>query len=288
MRSVKSILSVCAQNFRKWQTDYRVWIIFLLMTIMTFSYSDDMSKLSVTLGTPVPFWTFPFLYSQFYTKLVFTVPIVFLFCNAPFTDKNQIFTIVRAGRIKWLCGQILYIVLASAVYYLFLFLVSILPAVFSGGITLEWGKTLTTLAAYPSVTLKSGTIFLEADFNVITYFQPLQAVWFTFLMSWISAVILGLIIFLCNITTGAKSLGIIVSTALIAETYVIKNSIGNNFRSLIYFSPVSWNTLDNIDVGGLTKNPTFTYCITVYALLVLVLTASILIFGRKKNLDIKE
>ncbi len=288
MRSVKSILSVCAQNFRKWQTDYRVWIIFLLMTIMAFSYADDMSKISATLGTPVPFWTFPFLYSQFYTKLIFTVPIVFLFCNAPFTDKNQIFMIVRAGRVKWLCGQILYIVLASAVYYLFLLLVSILPAVFSGAVTSDWGKTLTTFAVYPSVTLKSGTIFIEVNLNVITYFQPLQAVWFTFLMSWISAVILGLIIFLCNITTGTRSLGIIVSTALIAETYVVKNSLGNNFRSLIYFSPVSWNTLDCIDVGGLTKNPSFTYCITVYAVLVLVLIASIFIFGRKKSLDIKE
>ena len=52
-------------------------------------------------------------------------------------------------------------------------------------------------------------------------------------------------------------------------------------------SPLTWATLDGIDVGGLTVRPSFEYCISAYAVLIIVLTATIFILGRKKSLDVK-
>ena len=66
---------------------------------------------------------------------------------------------------------------------------------------------------------------------------------------------------------------------------VIENE---GWEVLLPFSPISWTTLDNIDVGGLSRNPTFTYCMCVYAGIIILLTVSIIFFGRKKSFDRKE
>lgn len=283
MRSLKTVISVCLQDLRKWQTDYRIWTIVVLMIIMVQIYIDDMRRIVVGLGTDMPVWIFPFLYQQYHTKLIFTLPVVLLFCNAPFADQNQIFVYMRTGRKKWLCGQILYIVVTSALYYIFLFIVSFLSTALYGGSGLEWGKTLQTVAT-SNAAQYFGSPFIDVSYTVVTFFTPLQAVWFTFLVSWLSAVVIGLIIFLCNLLSGTRLLGVLISSVLV----VLSMFVERGWQSIIKYSPISWNTLDNIDVGGLSANPSFTYCMCVYTGLIAALTVGILIFGSRKGLDIKE
>ncbi len=93
MGSVKTVWAVCAQNLRKWATDYRMWTIAALLIIMVQIYVDDIQKVAGLSGTSGSIWIFPFLYVQFHTKVIFTLPVVLMFCNAPFTDKNHIFVI---------------------------------------------------------------------------------------------------------------------------------------------------------------------------------------------------
>ena len=120
MGSIRSVQAICSQNLRKWASDYRMWTIAALLVIMVQIYVDDMQKIAVFLGTKISMWIFPFLYTNLHTKLIFTLPVVLMFCNAPFMDKNQVFVYTRASRAKWLLGQVLYIFIASALYYLFI------------------------------------------------------------------------------------------------------------------------------------------------------------------------
>ena len=120
MNFFKVSFSICLQNLRKWSKDYRIWSIFALLFIVIQIYVDDIKKLSLYLDCDIPVWIFPFMYSQYYTKVLFTVPIILLFCNAPFIDQNQLYIYIRSGRKKWLTGQILYIIAASFIYYLFI------------------------------------------------------------------------------------------------------------------------------------------------------------------------
>ena len=285
MRAGKSVIQIGMMNFRKWQTDYRIWCIGILLAVMTAIYADDMRKAAKLLGTDMPIWIFPFLYSQFHTKLIFMLGVVLMFCNAPFIDSNQVFVYMRSGRVKWLCGQILYIAAASAAYFLFLLAISLLFTMFSGGISLEWGKTLVSLSYDSRIHTMADAPFVEVSAKVITFFTPLQAIWFTFLISWLGGIVLGLLIFLCNLLCRSKLTGILVSSFLVVICSVIENE---GWEALLPFSPISWTTLDNIDVGGLSRNPTFTYCMCVYAGIIIMLTASIIIFGRKKSFDRKE
>ncbi len=285
MNSVKTVFSICLQNFRKWATDYRMWTIAVMLAVMTFVYADNVCRNAAALNTDVSIWIFPFIYVSRYMKLVFTLPVVLMFCDAPFIDKNQTFVMMRASRIKWLCGQILYIITASAVYYLFIFLLSILSTIFVADISLDWGTTFYSLAN-GSAVVPSDVPKLEITKIVVEYFTPIQACFFTFLLSWLAGILLGMVVFFFNLITQNRYIGIVSAFALVVWAFIIKDTMGiGRFRK---FSPLSWNTLDFIDVGGLTPNPTFPYCVSVLAGLILILMIGIFVFGRKKSLNFKE
>ena len=95
MRSVRTILAICMQNIRKWNKDYRVWSIAVLVLIMIKIYINDLHDLCGKLHSDMPIWIFPFIYSQYYMKVIFTIPLLLLFCNAPFIDNNQIYVYIR-------------------------------------------------------------------------------------------------------------------------------------------------------------------------------------------------
>lgn len=286
MKWLRSVVSISTQNFRKWQTDYRVWCIAVTVTAVIWIYIDDLKNVIAVTGTEMPVWVFPFLYVQDYSKLIFTLPVVLLFCSAPFLDGNQTFVFMRTGRMKWLCGQILYIIIASAVYYLFILAVSLLLTVFYGGFSLEWGETLKMIATSNDIRRLISYVGISPSNFVMTFFKPLQAVWFTFLMSWLGGIFIGLTIFACNLISETKYLGVSISSFFVLFSYITINE--GFMQDLLRFSPMSWITLDNIDVGHTTKKPSFSYCVCVFAGLIAALTAVILIFGRKKSLDVKE
>ncbi len=284
MKFLEGASRIAVQNLRKWRTDYRVWIIGVLLCVMVWIFVDDINKAAGFMGTKPPIWIFPFIYSQFYMKLVYTFMVVLLFCNAPFTDSNQIFVYTRTSRAQWLFGQVLYIMAASAIFYLFLFAVSILSTIFTGELSFEWGKTLNSVTG--DVAAAVGANFLYVSNIIIKYFTPLQACSFTFLTSWCSAVLIGLTIFFCNLVSGTNFLGILVSSVMVIISAVLSD-YKSLLSNLLMFSPISWNTLNNIDVGGKTQNPSFAYCMCVYAGLIAALIIAILVFGRKKSLDVK-
>lgn len=282
MDSIKTVFAITVQNFRKWQTDYRIWTIAVIMVIITLIYVDDAKKLADFLNTDVPVWIFPFMYSQFYIKALYTLPVVLMFCDAPFVDQNQVFAMMRTMRIKWLCGQVLYIISASGVYYLFLLFISLLLTVFYGGFSFEWGKALTA-EAFSSVSYQAGVDYFSVSRSVIEYFTPLLAVFYTFILSWLGAIFLGLLILVLNLLTNSRIWGIIVSSV-----FVVLSLAAAKRPRLVSFSPISWTTLNFIDVGKLTKYPSITYVLSAYAILIISLTAAVFIFGSNKSLDFKE
>ncbi len=283
MRSLKTVMAICLQNMRKWRTDYRIWVIAALVLVMVWIYIDDVRRIASGLGTSMPIWIYPFLYSQFHTKLIFTLPVVLLFCNAPFVDGNQMFVYMRTGKTKWLCGQIIYIAVTGAIYYVFLIAATLISSVLAGGeMSMEWGKTLVT-TANSNAALYFGSPFIMVSPIVTAFFSPLSAIGFTLLTSWLCAVMIGLIILFCNLATKIRGLGITITSLLV----VLSAFADNGFPMLLPFSPISWNTLDKIDVGGMTTNPTFGYCVTAYLFLILLLITGIFVFGKKQAIDLK-
>ena len=146
MRSVRCVLNISLQNIRKWSEDYRIWTIAVLVIILCFDSVRIMNTIAAALGNSSSLWIYPFAYSQYHMKLLYSLPIILMFCNAPFIDSNKLMILTRIGGRRYLAGQIGYIILASLAYYGFVFLCTIvifLPVVeFSA----DWGDAIYTLA----------------------------------------------------------------------------------------------------------------------------------------------
>jgi hypothetical protein len=182
---------VCLQNFRKWQVDYRVWIIAILLFMFTQIFTKEIIEFSKAINIEVTPWIFPFLFTQKFVKLLFFFPLILLFCDAPFIDDNQAYVIARSGRIPWSIGQIAYIIIASSIYFLFLLFLTIIINISHIQFTSSWGKVLGTLANTNASSVIGLKTFVSR--NILYYFTPLQAMWFTFFLSWLVGIVLGLV-----------------------------------------------------------------------------------------------
>ncbi len=284
MKFISRSLKICRQNFRKWQTDYRVWATAILIFVLIFEQTHNLSKLAQSVGISSTLWYYPFLYSQYHMKLILILPLLLVFCNAPFVDENALFVILRSKRKSWISGQILYIITASAVYNLYILLCTLLTSLPDAEVSSEWGKILNTMSV-TTLAADSGYPFLSSSRFVLTYFSPLQAVFFTFILSWFMCIMLGMIIYILNTASNTKYLGAAVSSFLI-----LLSCYAEVFGSskMLWFSPVSWCTVDQLDVGGKTTNPTFTYCMLVYITIIAVIALILFIFNKRWRFEVSQ
>ena len=276
MRWLKTVGSIAGLNFRKWKSDCRIWIAFLLVLILIHSTTKQLSDICSYADVKSSPWIFPFLYMGYYNKMLFFFPLILIFSNAPFVDTNQFYVLYRAGRRKWCIGQMLYIVAASAVYFAFIMVFSIVLNLDCIEFTGEWGKMLNTLA---KTTLgKRFGLGIQPDTDVLASFTPLSAMWFTFLHSVVCGAILGFIIFLFNMKVRGGG-------TLLAALMVVLSGEAAKRGFLVKFSPVSWSTLNYFHLKPYDKLPSYPYVTAVYIGLVIVLLVMLLYFVRSYNFD---
>lgn len=281
MKAFKAVLRVSAYSFRKLLTNYRLWLAVLMLLILTHIYTKDYGLFCDTVDMKLSPWIFPFLYNAKYLKILFFAPLLLLFCDAPFIDNSQPYVICRSGRVIWSIGQLLYIVILSALYFIFLFLISCLFVSNHIEFSLEWGRVLNTLAS-TGAGYATG-LMPHISSRIMFYFTPLQATWFTFLLSWLSGIFLGLIIYAVNSLTGGRSLGII-----LASSFVVLDSAAGMYHSTAYLSPVSWSNLDYIDIGGLSAYPSITYIFCAFAVILIVLIAISIVANKKQTISVMQ
>ncbi len=226
-------------------------------------------------------WIFPFLYNQFFTKMLFLSPQLLIFCDAPFLDDNQPYVIIRSGRTAWSVGQLAYIALTSALYFMFLFFASIVMSIPHIEFSLEWGKVLSTLANTNAQSVMG--IRAPVDSTIIYYFTPLQATWFTFLFSWCAATFLGLLIYSINSLTKTRSIGL-----FSAAFFIILDAALHGRQEGVWFSPVSWATIGYINASGFTKYPPVSYVYAGFALLIGVCIVLSLIANRRQEIKVMQ
>lgn len=279
MKSVKISLIVAIQNIRKWRTNYRIWILVILTMIFVQCYTKEISTNALAMGMKSSPWLYPFLYTDRYIRILFMLPLIFIYCDAPFIDKNQIYILMRCKRKLWSIGQIIYIFMTSAMYFSLIAAMTIVLNIRNIEYMNDWGKVLGTLA-FSNVPLVKGTAVTISTY-ILTYFTPTQAMFFTWLLSVLCGGILGLIIYGCNVISKSKVVGIVASGFLVILSAAVS---GNEMAQ--WFSPVSWTTLNKLDVGKLTQYPTFTYVMVVYMAAIIILSVWIIKVIEKKDVGV--
>ena len=148
MKSVKISLIVAIQNIRKWRTNYRIWILVILTMIFVQCYTKEISTNALAMGMKSSPWLYPFLYTDRYIRILFMLPLIFIYCDAPFIDKNQIYILMRCKRKLWSIGQIIYIFMTSAMYFSLIAAMTIVLNIRNIEYMNDWGKVLGTLAFF--------------------------------------------------------------------------------------------------------------------------------------------
>lgn len=282
MKSIR----ICVQNLRKWLGNSRIYIAFVIVFLFTLIYTKGLWLVSDNVGEKLSIYIFPFLTTYRYMKIIYLFPLLLLFCDAPFVDANQQFVMIRSSRLSWGIGQMLYIICGSFFYALFMLLSSIVVNIGHIQMGASWGKSL-ILAGTTNICSILGIQYdtVQISSIIVKYYTPAQAMLWSFLFLWMICIILGLIIYDFNILFQSNIVGLFAAGFLILFTAVV-----DGIQQWIWYSPVSWSSLNNIDVAKTTSLPGIYFVLFVYigAILALLIAGAVLSRSRRFTFEIKN
>lgn len=121
MSKLRQVGSVTAYNFRQWRKNPRIFITFALAFILCFLLSDKAvcfaKEYETTMQIVEAFvWTFGDSNSILLSSLL----LILLFADMPFLSAGTPYYLMRIDRKTWMTGQMLYIILATCIYMLFI------------------------------------------------------------------------------------------------------------------------------------------------------------------------
>lgn len=251
-------------------------MLLLLICASISQFCTEINNFSSSIGTQTNVWgILPYMYSnnKSYFRLVIQLGIILMFSDAPFKTDNSLFSVMRTGYMKWCIGQLLYIIGASLIYVISLFLLTNICCIQTLGYSNSWGKTFATLRMITDFTY-------PITEKIQLLYSPLEAFWHTILLIFMLSVFFGLLIFLMSSLIG-KSSGLILSVMLVLlglmpDFCSIPALIAKLF-------PCSLTQIDLLDKTGMTLYPSVTYAYAVLGILIAVLiVANIFIYSNKR------
>lgn len=263
-------------NFRKWGSCYRLYVVIASVLVFTYMRTDPIRSFAAAKGLSVTPYFFAFQFSDGITNMLFYFGLVLLLCNAPFTDSQQMFVLMRTGRRRWFIGQLLYMFLANICYFLFIAIASILMFIPYINISNDWGTILKLCAENLSLV---GTAM---DSQIITSYTPIQACMITFIVNVGIGTLISLCIFYGNMFK-SRIYGSAIAVAWIVFSNVVKVLGWDN---LIVLSPISWANI----VIFTKKSSGITYAyVTIFLFVgIALLTGLILHKSKKYTIDALE
>ena len=240
---------------------------------------SPVGELCARTGYKVTPYLLPFLLDEGSAVMMLFLGVVLLFCDAPFIEDEQPYIMLRSGRRIWFIGQILYIVVASVLYLIVLYFISVLVLLPHIEWSAEWGKLLSTF----SQTSAAGQNGISIPFaRVITArFDPIPAVLRCVVNGSLVATVLGMLMFFVNLNI-SRTAGGICGTALVLWNMV-------TYKTAYWFvnvSPVSWVNLSRVDYDGSSIYPSLTYILLALLALFAALSAVSWVTLRRRNIDV--
>ena len=251
------ILRVCMFHFRQSIEQPKMLLILLLEGIFVYSTVQPVGYLADAMDMRLGPWAFPHLTGDFICQLVIMAGLVFALCDAPFENGAHIYIQSRAGETEWILGSCLYIVLASFMYLLIIFIFAMLALIPRLGFDLTWGKVWGTLAR-TTAGAQYGVNFTVSDY-ILGAYAPAEATMIAFLLEWGCCIWLGLLIYLLN---GISNLPL---GCFIAAGFVFLDiTIANEWSYAFYrISPITMAQLTAISrpesLYGLSKDYAFKF-----------------------------
>ena len=146
MNAVKQIAAVVSYDFRYWRRNPRIIITFGLAFVLCFLLTDKAVQFAKEHNTTMQIgeafiWTF----GDSDSILLVSLLMILLFTDMPFISSGTPFFLMRIDRKKWITGQLIYTVLATTIFLLFVLLSTMLVCVRQSYIGNIWSETAAIL-----------------------------------------------------------------------------------------------------------------------------------------------
>lgn len=252
-------LRCCMLQLRRWRSSGRMWTLLAIVLVFTYSMTRQIIRCARDFSMVVSPWLYPHLFRDRYMILCYMLCVLLLFCDAPFVDAHQFHVISRVGRRTWAKGMVVYICLASAVFFLSvggLCALALLPVT---QWSFSWGHLLEALSEANPYTGQISSY-------ILSHYSPAEATGITLLLTWQVGILIGLLLYWCNLKWN-RSVGILAVGAVCILDFFLYVMLADPVW-IFYLSPVSWVNLEAVGCPGFPTVP--------YAILGLVVINGIL------------
>ena len=279
MGDVKAICAIALYNLRKWAINPRIYLIFVMVTLYLHSILSPIRNFCVQASHNITPYVFPFIMSHTNSILLIMLGIALLFCDAPFIEIDQPYIIMRSGRTVWALGNLLYMLIASFIYFFFVLTCSIALLSPYLEFSLDWGRVIGTFAQ--SNVAPQQNIFVPFSFTIYNAYTPIAALLISFSNCCLIAFIVAMLMFVLNMNYSRFS-GILAAAILLFWQVVVTNT----WTGFTKFSPVTWVSLSSIDTNGSTLYPSLLYIHTAIVSMVILLSLLCVFSIKKRDIDI--
>lgn len=199
MRDLRQAFYIAGQNFCGWKKSPRIWMTFVLAFVLCLMLSNQAlyfaQRYETIMQAAEPFiWTFGDANSVMLSSLL----LILLFADMPFVSLATPYWLIRTKRSVWLAGQILYVVLATALYAFFLLIVEgllAMPYSYMGNV---WSET----AAMMGYAQSGKAVTIPVSVKTMEISTPYQCAATVFLLLLLYSLFVASLMLLLNLVAG--------------------------------------------------------------------------------------
>ncbi len=268
--NLRQCFSCARTEYIKWILDARMIILGVLLIFIYNFAIEPLLQNSELMNEPLNVFE-PFIAVSNSGTILLIIPLVFLTLIADFPkiDTNTVFYIIRVGRINWLIGQVIKLVMMAVSYLFVIFVGATVPMITRGFISNEWSLVATDFVRrFPEKSGNYGvTLLPENLYNQLTI---LGAAVESYLLVFAYLLILGLLLLSFSLIK-KKTAGFVLCGAVI--------SLGTAFcsikTSLMWTMPMA-NSIVWLHFTKYFRQPVVTMTFSIIYLVTFI--AALLIF----------
>lgn len=122
MGKLKQAFVMARENFRKWHRNPQIVMCFLMAFVFCYLLSDKVMQFAQAQGTHLQAAeTFIWTFGDSQSVLAISILLLLLFSGMPNLSNEVPYFMVRTDRWTWMLGQIIYLIMASFCFMIFIF-----------------------------------------------------------------------------------------------------------------------------------------------------------------------
>ncbi|KIR02618.1 hypothetical protein P261_01433 [Lachnospiraceae bacterium TWA4] len=229
---MSSVIQGTWLQIRKWKSTPRVYMVFLLTLICLQKYTY-LGEYCIKRKTPISQWVYPFAFSFELSYFAIFLCFIILIADAPFMEDYQLFYFIRNRKCKWYATQVLYIAVASVLYFMMVQCILWIYLIPYMKFQSEWGSIIYNISMMRRIS------FFDVAPSVLENFTPFMALVHSLVLTMLTGFFLGLVIFDFNLLF-KRGVGVVIAMFFSVGAKLVGDLV---VKEIHYLSPLSWVNL---------------------------------------------